>query len=562
MPSYQSQQQCGRKGVQQLSMQYLDFDIEIGNGTAPDYPVAVLKSPGGEAHATMHFPLKAQELEDVRNQLRVALLATGDGRREASQAVQAFGQRLFEALFSGEVRSRYDVSQVLAFQQDAGLRLRLRIEPPELALIPWEYLYDSRPGEYLCLIKQSPLVRYLSLPQPIRPLSVHHPLRILGMVATPKNRPALFPEQEQAYLEEATRELRTQGLVELTWLEGQTWRDIQQAMQGGPWHIFHFIGHGTYDHSSATGALLLVNESGKAEKHAAEHMGRLLADHRSLRLVVLNACQSAQANTQELFSSTAATLVRRGIPAVLAMQNQVSDQTAIEMTRSLYSAVARRLPIDEAVTEARKAISFSTTYTLEWGTPVLYMRSPDGALFDSPAPVYEERLQKPSDTSQMEHTKKSVSSPYTPHNRTSTFISFSKADKHYFKQLQLFLAPFKRTGEISYWDPTQLEKGAKTAEVIAQAIASTKVAILLVSPAFFAEDALVTHQLRPLLDAAARQEVRIISVIVRDCAFEESELAQYEPVNRNQPVNKMPDYRQDTMWKEVAQLVRDILNPS
>jgi hypothetical protein len=55
---------------------------------------------------------------------------------------------------------------------------------------------------------------------------------------------------------------------------------------------------------------------------------------------VLNSCDSANANTVDRFSSTAATLTRRGIPAVVAMQHEISDQAAIAFSRGFYTAVA------------------------------------------------------------------------------------------------------------------------------------------------------------------------------------------------------------------------------
>jgi hypothetical protein len=63
------------------------------------------------------------------------------------QAVQDFGRDLFDALLSGEIRSRYDVSLQEAKRQGKGLRLKLRIQPPQLAALPWEFLYDpARPN--------------------------------------------------------------------------------------------------------------------------------------------------------------------------------------------------------------------------------------------------------------------------------------------------------------------------------------------------------------------------------------------------------------------------------
>jgi hypothetical protein len=363
-------------------MQYLDFDLEIGPGHGRTYPVAVLHSSAGEAHGTMHFPFDAATLNKHLDQVQAALVSSGQARRQAAQAVQDFGQRLFEALFTGDIRSCYDVSQrEAARQDDRGLRIKLRVQAPELAALPWEFLYDARAGEYLCRSRQTPLVRYLELPQSIQPLQVKPPLRILGMVASPSDQPALDIQREQGRIGEALKDLEADGLVELTWLAGQTWRDLQRAMRAGPWHVFHFIGHGGFDPSSEEGVLALANEQGSTALMTATQMGQVLSDHRSLRLALLNACEGAQGSKRDLFSSTAATLARRGIPAVLAMQYEISDRAAIECTRSFYEALADSLPVDAAVSEARKAVSLSIANTLEWATPVLYMRAPDGALF-------------------------------------------------------------------------------------------------------------------------------------------------------------------------------------
>ena len=183
--------------------------------------------------------------------------------------------------------------------------------------------------------------------------------------------------------------LCARGLVTVSWLEGQTWRDLQREMQGGPWHIFHFVGHGGFDDGKDEGFVCLTGEDGRAQPLGATQLGRLLADHRSLRLVLLNACEGSRGGGRDVFSSTASILVRRGVPAVLAMQYEITDGAAIEFARAFYEALSRGLSVDAAVAEARKAVSLEVANTVEWGTPVLYMRTPDGVLFDVvPGPVY------------------------------------------------------------------------------------------------------------------------------------------------------------------------------
>ena len=208
------------------------------------------------------------------------------------------------------------------------------------------------------------------------------PLRILGMMVSPSDLPPLDLENEKHRVEETTQPLQKNGLVNLTWLEGKTWRDLQKAMRGGPWHIFHFIGHGAFDRNAGEGLIMLEDEDGASHRLSATQLGRLLADHHSLRLALLNACEGAKSNERDIFSSTGAILVRRGLPAVLAMQYQITDRAAVEFSRSFYEALSEGMPVDAAVVEARKAISLAVNNTVEWGTPVLYMRAPDGKVFD------------------------------------------------------------------------------------------------------------------------------------------------------------------------------------
>lgn len=367
-----------------MKPEYLDFELEIGLGQGREYPVAVLRSPGGEARAVMRFPFDTLQLENRLKDLQIALLRSGGARRVAlnreQREVQEFGQALFDALVAGDVRSLYDVSHTKAGSK--GLRIKLRIADPGLAALPWEFLYDPRRSDFVCLSSVTPLVRYLELPQPPQPLAVDPPLRVLGMIASPSNLSNLDVERERERIERALAELRQKGLVELKWVSGPTWRDLQRALRRGPWHVFHFVGHGAFDAGADEGLVMVCDDAGQARPLRATELGRFLANHRSLRLAVLNACEGARGGERDIFSSTASLLVRAGLPAVLAMQYEITDRAAIELSRAFYEAIADGLPVDAAVAEARIAVSVAVTNTVEWGTPVLYMRAPDGVIFD------------------------------------------------------------------------------------------------------------------------------------------------------------------------------------
>jgi hypothetical protein len=388
-------------------MHYLNFDLEIAPRSGGVYAVST-RSQAGEKTETIRFPFDEHRLRERRKDLQIALLQSLISARQVlspeQQVVQSFGKQLFETLMVGDIRSRYDLCRQMAASEQAetGVRLRLDIRPPELVALPWEFLYDERKGEYICLSRYTTLIRYTGLTQPIQPLTVAPPLHILGMIATPADRAQLDTSREQERLTEALGDLEKQGVVKLHWLAGQTWRDLQQALWHGPWHIFHFIGHGSFDSGSQEGILALADEAGKTQIFRAAQLSRLLADHPSLRLVLLNACEGARSDGRDVFSSTAATLARGGIPAVLAMQYAISDHAAIRLTQTFYEALADGQAVDEAVAEARKAISFAASRTLEWGTPVLYLRSTDGTLFRLPQTGRQRRAEKAQPEKQLE----------------------------------------------------------------------------------------------------------------------------------------------------------------
>src|SRR5215211_7821982 len=366
------------------SWDYLDFELEIREGESRGYAVAV-RSPAGEAQEQMSFPFDERQLRDKLKDLEIALLRSGDTRRALSteeRTVQEFGQSLFEAVLVGKVGTCYYRSMDQAQQEGKGLRLKLHVKPPKLTVLPWEFLYDPDRYEYLCFSRDTPIVRYTDLRQPVGRLTVEPPLRILGMVASPRDLDPLDVEHEKNLMDEAIEDLQADGLVNLTWLEGETWQDLQRAMRrDGPWHIFHFVGHGDFDLTAQEGLIAFTErETGRRHLLRSRDLARLLDGHPYLRLVFLNSCEGARGSEGDPFSGTAATLVRRGIPAVVAMQYQITDKAAIEFCSAFYESLADGLPVDAAVTEARVAVSMDSM--LEWGTPVLYMRSRDGRLFD------------------------------------------------------------------------------------------------------------------------------------------------------------------------------------
>ena len=362
-------------------LKYLDFDIAIepaGDG----FVARVFNSPGGQASAAFKTPFSDLEVENFL--LRVGRTRHTVRRIESPEMASAktFGGQLFDGVFAGDVRGCLRSSIDEANRQGAGLRVRLHLgKVPQLADLPWEFLYNASMNRFLTLSVDTPLVRYLDLPERIRPIAVRPPLRILMLISSPTDFPRLDVKRETEKMKEALSDLEQRGMVAVEVQETATLAELQKKLRGGQYHIFHFVGHGGFDTQTQDGVLVLEDAEERGRRVSAQFLGTLLHDHRPLRLAVLNACEGGRTSRNDPFAGTAQSLLQQGIPAVIAMQFEVTDEAAICFTREFYSSIASGYPVDAALAEARKAI-FSEVSEIEWGTPVLYMRAPDGRVFD------------------------------------------------------------------------------------------------------------------------------------------------------------------------------------
>jgi CHAT domain len=362
---------------------YQDFDMLLERADQDAYRVRVVNAPAGPAPSvTFTVPFSQLELENF-------VLKIGRPRRVVRRvdapetaAIKSFGGQLYRALFHDELELNLLRSQAQAAANGRGLRLRLRLsDTPELAELPWEFLYDRTRNLFLALSHRTPLVRFLEVPDPPRPLLVSPPLRVLVMIASPSDYPQLDVEQEWTKLCDALRPLEQAGHVQLERLEAATLAALRQRLRRDEWHVFHFIGHGGFDQDTQDGVLLLEDQTGRGLRVSGQDLGVLLNDHDPLRLVVFNACEGARADPSDPFAGTAQSLLQRGVPAVVAMQFEITDPAAIKFAQELYAAVADGYPLDAALTEARKAI-WADGNQVEWATPVLYLCAPDGRIFN------------------------------------------------------------------------------------------------------------------------------------------------------------------------------------
>lgn len=140
--------------------------------------------------------------------------------------------------------------------------------------------------------------------------------------------------------------------------------------------------------------------------------------------------------------------------------------------------------------------------------------------------------------------------------RDQVFFSYSHKDKKWLELFQVSLKPLIRANQFSVWDDTKIRAGDIWREEIKQALASAKVAVLLVSMNFLNSDFIAENELPPLLEAAQNEGLKILMVIVGHSLFDETELGRYQAINDlSRPLASITAASRE---KEIVRICREI----
>ncbi len=361
-------------------MQYHAFDISVSATDTPfEYLLSAQSSTQGEASGRTTIAASAAPLAALLTQLNHKSITTAD--------LQALGLALYQSLFTSEISTLFNraLGETLG-KEDLGLRLRLRINPPELAALPWELLYSPERRLFLAASVETPLSRYLNLPEPIRGLACPNEIRML--VVIPQNSD-LDTTAEAETFKKIREKLR--GKLVLHFVEGlATGAAIRAALREKDYHIFHYAGHGSFKGEQAF--LSLDHEEKMVEAMPAPQFAQFFADYPGMRLVALNACKGATRSAHHALVGTAPQLVFAGAPAVIAMQDSIDNDDAILFATEFYAELCHERnggQVEVAISRARKALLQEKPASAVFGNPVLYLRAEDGRLWQAQAKFAE-----------------------------------------------------------------------------------------------------------------------------------------------------------------------------
>jgi hypothetical protein len=322
-----------------------------------------------------------------------------------------YGTYLTEKLFSepsGEqTRSRPTTDQPpqavfaqargIAQAEEVPLRLRLFIgsSAPELHTLHWEKLRDPQYGSPLLTSGDILVSRYLSSLDwsPVR-LRRKGDLRALVVVANPdlSDYPGLPQVDVKSELDRAQSSLADISVTALASDGTPTLAPRGTATMGAimahlreSYDILYLVCHGTLDKDAPV--LWLEDESGEVMRVSGNSFVTRLRELTTLpRLVVLASCQSAgRGNGARMrdggaLAALGPRLAEAGVPAVLAMQGNITMPTIAEFMPLFFRELLRDGQVDRAVAVARGAVRERH----DWWMPVLFMRLKTGRIWYTP----------------------------------------------------------------------------------------------------------------------------------------------------------------------------------
>jgi hypothetical protein len=321
-------------------------------------------------------------------------LHIGRLRRKALDP-EAYGRSLTKSLF-GDPAVHKAFADACRYAEGIDMPLRLRIfiarSALELHTCAWETLRDPRDGSWLLTNERVLFSRYLSSHdwRPVRPRPKSD-LRALVVIANPVNlssyaphgRP-LGPIDVAGELERARYGLGNIHQADLASSGSATLNNIISHVRSG-YNVLYLVAHGALFNGQPW--LWLEDEAGAVDRISGiELVTRLRELEQRPRLVVLVSCQSAGwvegAGSDDSGALTALgpLLAGAGVPAVLAMQGNVTMKTVTEFMPVFFEELQRDGQVDRSVAAARGAVRHRPD---SW-MPVLFMRLKTGRLWYVP----------------------------------------------------------------------------------------------------------------------------------------------------------------------------------
>jgi hypothetical protein len=397
-------------------MDYVELEVGLHRREANTYSLEMrLSEPNSDGDIWLTGntqPIIDIKLEEMRS------LSGDDAEYGKKLAVKFLGHEA--------VKEAFKLAKGKAQTLKIPLRLRLFIGPtvPELHDLRWETMIDPLSDSPLLMSENVLFSRYISSldarPLRLRPRTA---MRALVVIANPKNLDNQQPNGRKLAPIDVDGELRRAkssfANIPVTSLPPDksslppgsnsvpppsraTLENIITELRKG-FDILYLVCHGALINGRPM--LWLEDDEGNIANVAGRELVVKVRDMRQPpRLIVLASCQSAgkgddarsddagsddeRSDDGGALSALGPRLAEAGVPAVIAMQGNVTMKTQAKFIQKLFEELDNKGQIDSAAAVARSSVSKQD----DWWMPVLFMRLKSGRVWYTPG--FYEKFEK------------------------------------------------------------------------------------------------------------------------------------------------------------------------
>jgi hypothetical protein len=138
------------------------------------------------------------------------------------------------------------------------------------------------------------------------------------------------------------------------------------------------------------------------------------------------------------------------------------------------------------------------------------------------------------------------------HPRAGVFISYSHKDEKWLNSLVEHLAFLTQQG-VAIWTDREIEPGDRWREEIEDALATARVAVLLVTPAFLASPFIQNNELPTLLRAASSEGLVIFWIPVEPSSYNQYDIRDFQAaITASKPLSQLKRAQRDQAFVSIA----------
>lgn len=448
-----------------------ELTIEVGGGRVR------ISSSGG---AYQEEPFTPSELD--RRIVNIFEDWLRKGKITEDEELEVLGNILYRIIFKGAVKNFFeerlkDLEQKRKTKALQGARLPIalvfRDDASDWARLPWEFLYYPEDNAHLATKGTLVFLRRTPSATDREQLVPPKDLKVLIVVVQPEEfMEGIDPDDRLKYqqgfdaLVKQVESLKEKK-IDVNVLLDPAPDDLAAALKSEP-HVVHYIGYGKYE---SDGEIALWNpDLNKLDWYSkAKFTDCFEIEGAPPQFVFLQMCQGPQKDTYDYylkanFAELAPEIIRKNIPAVVAMRYPVLPEVALRFTQKFYETLAEGRSVATAVQVARW-YSVLGKKNRDIGSPVLFMHSNDGLILSLPD-VEDEKTQKSLTTSTLGSSPAISQSSQSMSEATLPELFFEELAEAGFAQAR---AVSLKTAEVSR-EIEKLRKFERDAEGLNKAI--------------------------------------------------------------------------------------------